>query len=227
MMKMKTTLLAAALAAFAITGCQKENSDSVKQDKIYSAYLLTYDKSTDQTMVAATYKFSNAFGTTLELNAPAKVTFNNDLLAFNSLAGSHIRQYPGYVRSGSFSYTDHDSKTTVNNAQIRATIDFPDHFDSIPQSGYTFTWKGDSLGSGEYVTLRLTGTDPSDYQEYRQSNLHAKNMVLAADQLALMTPGTMTVEVERHADASLQNSTSAGGSMQTSYKVKKTIRLVH
>ena len=98
--------------------CQRESSEDVNQDKIYTEYSLVYDANTDITYARALFKFSNITGTQLELEAPAEVKFDNDILAFNQTLAYYEKQYVGVKTGGTFTYKDLDNNTYYYRGKI-------------------------------------------------------------------------------------------------------------
>ena len=96
----------AALTMLLASGCFREPSDSVNQDKIYTDYELFYNANEDKTYARATFKFSNLTGTKLELSDPSEVTFEGDLRSFKPALAYYEKTLPGLVSSGTFEWKD-------------------------------------------------------------------------------------------------------------------------
>lgn len=214
------TLLAFAilLPAFMFNSCKKENSDTVDQDKIWAYYEVYYDKNQDKTFARATFKFSNALGTNLQLSAPATVSFNGDVLIFQNALAYYEKQYAGFISGGTFSYTDKNSNTFVNSISGIRPIAFP-VIDTIhTANSFTLTWVGDSLVSKESVSLWLDGINQNNSEFFYQSNVTAHSFICAANQLQNLGNGNGSGWMERVYAPTIQNATSAGGEIKGKYK---------
>lgn len=214
----KLLLLCFVSTLFTFTSCQKEDSDSVDQDKIWTSYELYYDKNQDKTYARATFKFSNALGTNLELKSPASVTFNGDALSFKNTFAYYEKEYAGFISSGTFSYTDLDNNTFTNAISGIKPIAFP-VIDTIhTANAFTIIWVGDSLATNEKVTLWLDGVYQNNSEFFYQSSQGATSIICAANQLQNLGHGTGNGWMERTITPAIQNATSAGGSIKGVYK---------
>lgn len=222
MKQLVNTLLAFAilLPAFMLNSCKKENSDTVDQDKIWASYEVYYDNNQDKTFARATFKFSNALGTNLQLSAPATVSFNGDVLIFQSALAYYEKQYAGFISGGTFSYTDKNSNTFVNSISGIRTIAFPiPPIDTIhTANSYTLTWVGDSLMANESVSLWLDGINQNNSEFFYQSNITSHSIICAANQLQHLGNGNGTGWMERVYAPAIQSVTSAGGEIKGKYK---------
>lgn len=214
------TLLAFAilLPAFMFNSCKKENSDTVDQDKIWTYYEVYYDKNQDKTYARATFKFSNALGTNLQLSAPATVSFNGDVLIFQSALAYYEKQYAGFISGGTFSYTDKDNNTFSNSISGIRTIAFPPIDTIHTANSYTLTWVGDSLTASESVSLWLDGINQNNSEFFYQNNITSHSIICAANQLQNLGNGNGTGWMERVYAPAIQHATSAGGEIKGKYK---------
>ncbi len=223
-MKSTFVLLIAAVMLLSVS-CQRESSDSVDQTKIYTEYHLVYDANTDITYARAVFKFSNITGTQLELVAPAEVKFNNELLAFNQTFAYYEKQLTGFVSGGTFVYKDLDNNTFTNTITGVKTIGFPTSLDTIHKTGsYQMTWVGDSIVTGEGVTVSIDGLYENDVQVFYTNLVNSKSITMPLNKLQLLATGAATIYMQRDITLTIQQATSAGGYVKGVYKPQnKTI----
>jgi hypothetical protein len=199
------------------TACKSEPSSDVNQDKIYTEYTLYYDGNADKTYARASFKFSNIAGTLLQLDSPSEVTFNGDVLTFNSTLAYYEKEYAGLKSSGTFIWTDLNG-TSYTNAITMKPITFPAVIDSINKdSAFGLTWVGDSLTTDESVTLTAVDASLSP-QIFYQNDLNSQSIILAANQLALLLDGTSTLNFDRYYKPALTSFNTAGGLITGRYR---------
>lgn len=204
------------------TACKSEPSSDVNQDKIYTEYELYYDGNADKTYARASFKFSNITGTLLQLDAPSEVTFNGDILTFNTTLAYYEKEYAGVISSGTFVWTDLNG-TSYSNTISMKTIAFPAVVDSINKdSSFELDWVGDSLTTNENVTLTMTDASAS-VQIFYTNDLNSQSIILAANQLQYLLDGSATMNFDRRYQPGLTSQNTAGGLITGRYRpVKKT-----
>lgn len=209
---MRTGLtLIAALLALGWVSCNREDSSSVDQDKIFTEYELFYNANEDITYARATFRFSSLTGTKLELSTPSEVSFEGDVLSFKNALAYYEREYAGKIDSGAFMWINTLGDTFNNSVHI-IPIDFPAVFDTIDRfSAYELFWQGDSLGSNETVTLFINGPNEGDGQTFIQDNINSKSMILATNKLQLLPMAPATCYMDRRYSPALTEQTSRGG----------------
>lgn len=223
-MKISVFILSVFLLSTSFFGCVKEPSDSVNQDKIYTEYELSYNGNQDKSYARAWFKFSNIAGTLLELKSPSQVTFNGDILTYNSVLGYYEKEYAGLKTSGSFIWTDFDGNSFTNSITLKA-INYPVTLDTINKNAaFEMFWVGDSLSANESVSLTIDGLYENDLQIFYQDDLNSKSIIMALNQLQLVAVGNATLYMDRYYTPILQNKTSAGGTIKGTYRpINKTV----
>ena len=221
---MKTKIGLIALSLSLLVACAKEDSENVNQDSIYSIYELHYNKAQDKTTARATFRFGGPTGTLLDLTDPAKVTFDDDALLFNSTLGFHSKTYAGYKDTGTFLYTDLDNKSFTNGIRKLIPIDFAT-IDTIDAGGaYTFTWTGDPVQTFETVSVTIDGTMQNNFEIFSTSLPTASQLVLAANRLQKLGTGPAKIVLKRSYNRlTVAEGTSKGGRVNTDYEVEKMI----
>jgi len=203
-----------------LTSCKSEPSSDVNQDKIYTEYELYYDANQDKTYARAWFKFSNITGTLLELASPSEVTFNGDVLTFNSTLAYYEKEYAGKISSGTFVWTDTQGITKTNSISM-TTIDYPAVMpDTIPQdNSYALFWVGDSLSANHHVILTVTAQiNESTLQIFYQDDLNSKSIILAKNKLQLLPVGGIHLYMDRTYSPALTQQTTAGGTIKGRYR---------
>ncbi len=203
----------------AFASCEKESSEDVNQDKIYTDYELFYNKNTDKTVAVAKFKFGGPTGTILELSNGATVSFNGDNLTYNGWYAGHVKEYAGLLTSGTFSYTDVDGNTFTNATPSMDTIAFEVGFDTIVKSqANTLTWQGKSLAANEAVGVFVGSWTWGQDALFYQAQVGATNIVMGITQLANLAEGSSTVYMDRTKDVTLSQGTSEGGRIRSKYR---------
>ncbi|MES2593190.1 MAG: hypothetical protein V4608_15010 [Bacteroidota bacterium] len=217
----KTTVLTSTLMImmFAFTGCDKEDSDSVNQDKIYTAYEFDYDKNTDITYARVWFRFGNILGTPLELKSPATITFNGNAMPFKSSLSYYELKIPGNLTAtGNFVYTDLSSNIFTNTITMAKAISLPATINTIQRStNNQLTCVGDSLGASETFKTKVMGPGNADAQYFTTTGVGAQSVTLLSSQLTLVSAGTGSIKLERQYSPALQQKTLAGGSITSCY----------
>jgi len=191
--------------------CNREESTDVNQDKIHASYELFYNPNVDKTYAKATFKFSNNFGTHLQLTSPSKVTFNGDELTFKNVLAYYQKEYVGLVSSGTFVWTDANGTSYTNAISIKS-INYPLVLDTIQRNAaYEMFWLGDSLISFEKVVLIADGLLDEELQVFTQDNINTKSIILAKNKLEQISQGQGTLLLDRYFETLLTQKTSAGG----------------
>ncbi|HPD65142.1 MAG TPA: hypothetical protein P5050_05695 [Bacteroidia bacterium] len=209
-----------------LANCQRETSDNVNQDKIWTEYTLYYDANQDITYARAVFKFSNAAGTLLELKSPAEVRFEGEIMTYKPALSYYEKQMTGFVDTGTFQYVDLDHDTFVNMVNIISAISFPWELDTLPvTAAYEMFWIGDTLRKNESVTVFIKGTKQNDLQTFVTNAVNAVSIIFPLNQLQKLGTGNGNMTMHREYKVAVQQGTSAGGNRVGHYKAmdKKVI----
>ncbi len=210
-MKTKNLLILFSLALLGLSSCIREDSDAVDQDRIFTEYELFYDANSDKTFARATFKFSNIFGTKLELVSPSTVTFNGEILTFNAVLAYYEKEYAGLVDNGTFQWTDTQGNTFTNSINF-TSIDYPDGITSISRDeSFELNWEGSALMEKENVTLVINGENELDAQTFFTNDIDAQSIILDKSKLERLGAGEGTVFMDRRKQPDLVEKTNAGG----------------
>lgn len=217
-MTMFMAFFSLALFTLIFTGCNNEESDDVNQDKIYTVYEFNYDKNTDITYARAWFRFGNLLGTPLQLKSPASVVFNGDTMAFKSTLSYYELQFPGQLTNGAFAYKDLNNITYSNTIAMAKVVDLPATIDTIHRNVNTqIGCVGDSLGASEKFEVKVDGTGNGGEQFFTATGVGAHVVTLLSNQMATITAGAGTIRLQREYEPVLQQKTTAGGTITSTY----------
>lgn len=215
---MKHVLWMLALSVIVLSSCQRESSDSVDQDKIYTEFELFYNANLDKTFARATFKFSNAFGTKLELANPSTVNFDGQTLTFNTVLAYYERELAGFVESGTFTWTDTEGQSFTNTISVKP-IDYSGAINAIAKdSSFELGWAGDPLQANELVVVTINGENEGDAQIFSTNDVGSTSIILGKDKLEQLGTGPGTVWMDRSTILPLNEGTSAGGTIIGRYR---------
>ena len=209
-------------AIYLFSSCTVEPSESVDQDRIYTAYDLIYDKNENKTYAKASFRFGNVIGTLLKLNSTSEIKFNNDVLEYRS-AGYYEKEYTGLVAGGTFTFKDAKGTIYTNVVPALKSIDFPAEAISISRgNSYTLNWVGDNLTSGENVSVSI-GTEV-----FLQTKANTNSINLSSDQLTKLMAGPSVARMERSSVSEPTQKPSAGGMITHKYRAgNKSIQITN
>lgn len=208
----------AGMMAMLFTGCLREDSENVNQDRIWAHYELYYNANEDITYARATFRFGHAAGTRLELTEPSEVRFNGTPIPFRPALAYYERAINGYIPEGTFDFTDIDGNTYTNDAEIRE-VHHPEEITTISLSqASAYPWVGDAVSSRENVTLIITSSDNVNAETFSTSAIGATELVLPLTQLEKLTPGVGNAVMDRRYTPEISQATSAGGAITGRYR---------
>lgn len=212
-------LLYAFILGTTLIGCNKENSDDVNQDKIYTEYEVFYNKNTDKTTVVARFKFGDVTGTNLELSNGAYVLYGTDTLHYNVWYTGHAKEYAGQLTGGTFTYKDTDGNTFTNSVPSGQTIAFDPNFTTITKSqANTLTWVGTPLAANESVGIFIGSWTWGQDALFYQDTDGATNIIMGVTQLNNLATGSSTVYMDRGITVNVAQGTSKGGKIKYTYR---------
>lgn len=228
-MKRNTYFLFALLAGiYSLTACQKEDSNDVNQDKIYTVYELNYNQNTDKTVAICRLRFGSPTGTLLEATGAASVQYNGDNLPYSYIYSGHAKEYAGKLTGGSFTYTNTAGTSFVNTVPSMDTVATPSSFDTIVKSqANTYTWIGNPLASNERMNLYLGSWTWGQDALFFALTAGQTDIVMGISALSSLALGTSTCHVERVHEIPVSNGTPEGGVIRAVFKTtNKTVTVV-
>jgi|GEM_PF-1750350 len=208
------------------TACETESSDDINVSDVYQAYLLTYDKTNNNTYACAQFRDGGSLGNDIVLNSPSKVSVNGDVLTHQNLPFGlyyhYYKEHSGELQEASFIFTDKFSKTYTNNANLNllSPIDIPSNFSTISKSvDLVLTWVGEPLAAGESVDLIISGAEQTS--DFTQADEGATSITVSKSDLAAFQLGDGSIILQRYRSDDLQASTGKGGEIMLEYNVSK------
>ncbi len=218
-MKRTTTLGIAVMAVLFFTACKREESINIDQNRIYSNYAYEYNADNNRSTMTAVFRMDNSGGRKIELTYPARVDFNGEGLAWRGALGSYQLTTNGLANGGRFNYHDLDDNTYSNDVATITPTELPFGITSISRSGNFFLpWDGPALQQGETIRVRITaGTT----RTFTTTISGASHIILNQNQLAGLTPGNGTIQLERESYANLISSNLSGGRLTSTYKSRR------
>lgn len=219
MKKLLFGVLTAIVVSTLISSCQKEDSDDVNQEKIYTVYELFYNANTDKTVAITRLRFGGPTGTLLEAVSPAGVKFNGDAMPYSVLYSGHAKEYAGKITTGTFVYTNTENTSYTNSVPFMDTIAHPAGFDTI-QKGQAndYSWIGNSLATNERVDLFIGTWTWGQDALFFAYGLGSTNIVMGQNQVDNLATGGSTAYVDRVNEVAVTQGTSEGGVTRTRYR---------
>ena len=206
------------LLIIGLTGCQKEMSDTVDQNKIYASYVLEYNSHQNVTYARSNFHFSNITGTKLELAEPALITINGEIMPFKPLLALYEKEFIGVKESGNFQYSDLDGNVFNNTVTMVDSINFPTNLDTISRSEtIELSWEGSPVQTNETVIITINGSGQNDGIIFTQTGVNATSIMLTQDKLSNLGLENATFFIRRAKNISANEVTSAGGNLIARY----------
>lgn len=223
------TLIVAGLCLF--NACQKEDSNDVNQDKIWTEYVLFYNQNDDKTHAIARFRFGGATGTLLELtdSTGASVTFNGTAMPYSVLWGAHHLEFAGNIASGTYKYTNTSGTMYTNSIPAGAdSIAYPLDFDTIVKSqAETFIWGGNPLAANQSVALFVGSWTWGEDALFYTEDDGATSMILGVQAKANLSTGPAIIYMDRSIKVNSVNGTSEGGNIRYTYRpLNDTVQVV-
>lgn len=201
-MKLRATPLLFVLSTVILTGakggCTGEDSANVDQDRIYSSYWLEYDANQDRTIIHASLRLGHELGTALEALPPAELAFEGERLTFDTSVGWHTQRRGGMIDGGTFTWTNAEGRVFENEVGPLPRVDFPAGPLSLSRDrSYELNFVGEPLQEGEELEVYLTGPSKVSLNRVSTKEVGATRIVLPADQIAQLTPGSGFLAMRR------------------------------
>lgn len=209
---MKRTVLFLAILTLVISGCEKEISKNVDQNKIWTSYELYYNEGLNKTFATATFRFSNNNGTKLMLSDPSSVTVDGATLEWNAENGYYRNEFSGLKATATFHWVDLDGNSFTNNIELR-DISFPDPIDTLhfTNSITQFAWAGLPLDSSESVSLTIDGDGVTDTRIFSIDTLGATTITFDSLALSPIDSGMVRLVLNKRYSPDLTEKTDRGG----------------
>ena len=186
----------ASLALF--TACNKEDSSSVDQSKIWLAQTVDYDGNTGVTTASAQFRFSNAVGTLLRLDDPANLKIDGQDALYVDAFAWYAKTQTGVQDSATFVYTDHDGNVFSNIVNVGRSVDLPAGLTTVSKSAaYDVVFQGAPVAAKESVTVYIKESNGTDWQAWTTVAVGDTKVTLTTNKLANLNTGPGKIKIER------------------------------
>jgi hypothetical protein len=215
------------IAAFIFSACSSNEigeSKDVAQDKIYQSYSISYSEGNTNAEVFCQFRFAGSNGTTLVLNSPSQLQFDEEKLNVDSSAGSgaFYRTYKpvnNFFGKHSFVFTSTDGKKLENTFLF-------DNFKLVNTPGtiskkqaFNLNFETTALQGDDYIEVGTSNTDSSFSVTHNATD--AGNFItIPAKELQRQKVKELTLEATLYRRIPLQQNTAEGGSISIRYALK-------
>lgn len=197
-------------------------SNKVAQSEIYQSYLVT--QSGDSYDVNAYFRVGGRTGTTLALVAPSRVTFNGQVMKenLNTSSGTfYSTTVPASTASGSFVFTDRNSKSYTNNIDLSRVAINPSKTSSNgaePLAVPLSRAPADTASFNLQLNNRLVFVD-AEKGEMSEAfyDRAARSIVILPTAWKDVPNGNVSLDLEIRDNISTQQGTGLGGEMAFTY----------
>lgn len=216
------TLLAAFLSACPST--ETIESTRVAASDVYQSYSISASRR--QTSVHAVFRLNNETGKTIDLDAPAKIELNGNLmteLAPGYLSGTNYEARTGdFVPRQQFAFTDAKGKVYRNEIVLQA-LEIAAPKIVLSRARDSVFKLSRAVAPDERISVSVNGKAISDKESFSKT-VEAKldetraNVSIAPESLKEFMAGAATVEVMVEKKETLKQTTPSGGSARFIYQ---------
>ena len=210
------------LAIILIISCSSGeigNSKDVNPETIYISYNVRYEEGMDAVECLAQYRFAGEDGTTLILNNPAKIKFDNKTLAVDSNTNYSGAYYLYSYAWADFSGTHEWTYTDATGKIYTQTFEFiPFHLsEEIPKeiaSNKNIEIKIFGLKNGDSIHCVIEDTVFNTIDIDADFLLKNNSIIIPSSLLQNLCAGTLQIKISNHYITPLQQPTREGGVME-------------
>jgi hypothetical protein len=219
-MKKAASLFFVSLVGLMLIGCSTatESSDSVDQDKVHQSYFAKFSSENNRTSIHAGFRFGDGSGTTLRLVGKSNVTHNAFALKEVNMAGTFYQgDGAGFQADHAFTWVDTAGKQYVNRATIKEIA-----FGAVTPATLSRARGGEipfigAIQPGETVKVVIHDQVRSLMEVVSSRHVGETKVVVETKDLTKFFDGKVTLKLERFDELPLQQGTSRGGGISTSY----------
>ncbi len=223
-----TALFVAGITLF--TACSSNEigeSKDVAQDKIYQSYNINCFEKDNQLEVFAQFRFAGSNGTTLVLNKPSQVSFDNKILRVDSTTGRGSFYFYNSEAPGTTLYGNHHFIfIDINNKKLENTFSF-DSFKlvNVPASiskkqALNLSFEATtSLRIDDYIEVSTSNTDSSFSVTHNTSD-KGNFITIPSAELLRQKGKDLILEATVYRTIPLQQATAEGGKINLRYSLK-------
>jgi hypothetical protein len=216
--------IALMVSVFVFTSCTSNEigeSKDVAQEKIYHSYNITFTEGNTNAEVFCQFRFAGSNGTTLVLNKPSKILFDNENMIVDSsdASGAYYKVFKpvaNFYGNHSFSFTD------INNKKIENTVAF-DSFKLInvpaiasKQQPIILPYTTTALQGNDYIEITSMDTD-SSFSITHTATDASQFITIPAKELQRQTGKQLFVQATLYKSIPLRQYTTEGGKISLQY----------
>jgi len=216
------------LAFFSCTSNEIGNSKDVNPDAIFFDYVVKANQDHDYVTINLQYRMGGPNGTTLVLEDPSKVMFDDEVVEVDS-AGLMGAYYETHRPMNEFAGKHIITFIDYNNKEYKEEFEFtpftlnPEIGPVMERGDLEFRFKGldpdDRLG----VVLMDTSFSSRDINDV--DPVHNGKLVISAERLAALRDGPITLLFYKEKDIPVQNGTAEGGLLKITYELNRSFEL--
>lgn len=215
------------LSAIALLGACTSNeigeSKDVSQDKIYQSYNIDQYGENNDVSITCQFRFSGKNGTTLVLNTPSKIAFDNETLKVDSSAASGAYYATNKPAAGFFGI-HHFEFTDINNKKWGNSFTFG-NFSLIntpaaasKTAPLVIPFDAGKLSPGDHLELYTNNSDSSFSVAYTAGTDTGNAFVVPAEELKRQKSNSITLEAKACKSIALQQASTEGGVISVTQK---------
>ncbi len=223
---LKTALFFLGIIFFTGGACPSNDttqSNKVAQTEIYQSYSVEQNGANYD--VKAYFRIGGKTGTTLALSAPSKVTFNGQPMQehLNTTSGTfYSAALPASTASGTFAFTDRNSKTYSNQIDLSRTSMTAANLKVNGAAPVAIPLSRVTADSGNF-DLELNGqsvflNSPGDATAEAYYDKPGNAIVILPAAWKKVTNGTVAIDLEVRDIIPIQQGTALGGEITFNYK---------
>lgn len=215
-------MLLAITALFACNSNEIGESKDVSQDKIYMDYDISYTEGYDEVTIRLQYRFAGPAGTTLVLNSPSQVKLDGVVVKADSskFGGAYYeltKNYKSFLGRHSIEFTDISNKRFENSFEF-TPVSVTQLQPANPAKDFVVSYNTTPLNADDYIGLSSVDTDSSFY--YQQSGPNPASVTIPATALSRQKSKQVSVESVIYREIPLSHTTSEGGKLKMTYRLK-------
>ena len=206
-----------AIALFsACTSNEIGESKDVSQDKIYQSYSISQYGETNDVDINCQFRFAGRNGTTLVLNNPSKIIFDNEALKVDSSAASGAYYATSKPVAG-FLGTHHFEFTDINNKKWENSFTFSNFsLVNVPATAsktapLVIPFDAGTLSPGDHLELYTNHSDSSFSVEYTVGSDTGNAFIVPVKELERQKSNSITLEAKVYKSVALQQASTEGG----------------
>ncbi len=208
-------------------GCSSNEigeSKDVAQDKIYQYYSVSYHEGNENVTLYAQFRFAGINGTTLVLNKPSQVSFDNEVIKADSGDASGA-YYQLYKQASGFYGNHHFVFTDINNKKFDNDFSFdPFKLVNIPATvsksqSFDLSFETSALKADDHIEVSASDTDSSFSVTYTGEK-GGNFITIPENELKRQKEKQLILDITLYRKIPLQQNTAEGGSLEIRYSLK-------